>query len=183
MILQKKLTKAEIKTARKFREDEADERRKRIQGPGEEKSKIKDVNTHIEYCKAQLKLGELYPKDIVLIIQAVQYTPELMTNSNINFVITAFNRNQEPIRAIKFLNICLNILDKDDTERRERLLRAKQEVELYMKRLEAQKLLNLKYYSIEDIAKTTGLRVGEVLKLQKSNNSSKGEAENQEEQR
>lgn len=52
-----------------------------------------------------------------------------------------------------------------------------------MKRLEAQKLLNLKYYSIEDIAKTTGLRVGEVLKLQKSNNSSKGEAENQEEQR
>lgn len=183
LILQKKLTKAEIKTARKFREDEADERRKRIQGPGEEKSKIKDVNTHIEYCKAQLKLGELYPKDIVLIIQAVQYTPELMTNSNINFVITAFTRNQEPIRAIKFLNICLNILDKDDTERRERLLRAKQEVELYMKRLEAQKLLNLKYYSIEDIAKTTGLRVGEVLKLQKSNNSSKGEAENQEEQR
>lgn len=160
LILQKKLTKAEIKTARKFREDEADERRKRIQGPGEEKSKIKDVNTHIEYCKAQLKLGELYPKDIVLIIQAVQYTPELMTNSNINFVITAFTRNQEPIRAIKFLNICLNILDKDDTERRERLLRAKQEVELYMKRLEAQKLLNLKYYSIEDIAKTTGLRVG-----------------------
>lgn len=183
LILQKKLTKAEIKTARKFREDEADERRKRIQGPGEEKSKIKDVNTHIEYCKAQLKLGELYPKDIVLIIQAVQYTPELMTNSNINFVITAFTRNQEPIKAIKFLNICLNILDKDDTERRERLLRAKQEVELYMKRLEAQKLLNLKYYSIEDIAKTTGLRVGEVLKLQKSNNSSKGEAENQEEQR
>lgn len=183
LILQKKLTKAEIKTARKFREDEADERRKRIQGPGEEKSKIKDVNTHIEYCKAQLKLGELYPKDIVLIIQAVQYTPELMTNSNINFVITAFTRNQEPIRAIKFLNICLNILDKDDTERRERLLRAKQEVELYMKRLEAQKLLNLKYYSIEDIAKTTGLRVGEVLKLQKSNNSSKGEAGNQEEQR
>ena len=183
LILQKKLTKAEIKTARKFREDEADERRKRIQGPGEEKSKIKDVNTHIEYCKAQLKLGELYPKDIVLIIQAVQYTPELMTNSNINFVITAFTRNQEPIRAIKFLNICLNILDKDDTERRERLLRAKQEVELYMKRLEEQKLLNLKYYSIEDIAKTTGLRVGEVLKLQKSNNSSKGEAENQEEQR
>lgn len=183
LILQKKLTKAEIKTARKFREDEADERRKRIQGPGEEKSKIKDVNTHIEYCKAQLKLGELYPKDIVLIIQAVQYTPELMTNSNINFVIMAFTRNQEPIRAIKFLNICLNILDKDDTERRERLLRAKQEVELYMKRLEAQKLLNLKYYSIEDIAKTTGLRVGEVLKLQKSNNSSKGEAENQEEQR
>lgn len=183
LILQKKLTKAEIKTARKFREDEADERRKRIQGPGEEKSKIKDVNTHIEYCKAQLKLGELYPKDIVLIMQAVQYTPELMTNSNINFVITAFTRNQEPIRAIKFLNICLNILDKDDTERRERLLRAKQEVELYMKRLEAQKLLNLKYYSIEDIAKTTGLRVGEVLKLQKSNNSSKGEAENQEEQR
>ena len=183
LILQKKLTKAEIKTARKFREDEADERRKRIQGPGEEKSKIKDVNTHIEYCKAQLKLGELYPKDIVLIIQAVQYTPELMTNSNINFVIMAFTRNQEPIRAIKFLNICLNILDKDDTERRERLLRAKQEVELYMKRLEAQKLLNLKYYSIEDIAKTTGLRVGEVLKLQKSNNSSKGEAGNQEEQR
>lgn len=183
LILQKKLTKAEIKTARKFREDEADERRKRIQGPGEEKSKIKDVNTHIEYCKAQLKLGEFYPKDIVLIIQAVQYTPELMTNSNINFVITAFTRNQEPIRAIKFLNICLNILDKDDTERRERLLRAKQEVELYMKRLEAQKLLNLKYYSIEDIAKTTGLRVGEVLKLQKSNNSSKGEAGNQEEQR
>lgn len=183
LILQKKLTKAEIKTARKFREDEADERRKRIQGPGEEKSKIKDVNTHIEYCKAQLKLGELYPKDIVLIMQAVQYTPELMTNSNINFVITAFTRNQEPIKAIKFLNICLNILDKDDTERRERLLRAKQEVELYMKRLEAQKLLNLKYYSIEDIAKTTGLRVGEVLKLQKSNNSSKGEAENQEEQR
>lgn len=183
LILQKKLTKAEIKTARKFREDEADERRKRIQGPGEEKSKIKDVNTHIEYCKAQLKLGEFYPKDIVLIIQAVQYTPELMTNSNINFVIMAFTRNQEPIRAIKFLNICLNILDKDDTERRERLLRAKQEVELYMKRLEAQKLLNLKYYSIEDIAKTTGLRVGEVLKLQKSNNSSKGEAGNQEEQR
>lgn len=160
LILQKKLTKAEIKTARKFREDEADERRKRIQGPGEEKSKIKDVNTHIEYCKAQLKLGELYPKDIVLIMQAVQYTPELMTNSNINFVITAFTRNQEPIKAIKFLNICLNILDKDDTERRERLLRAKQEVELYMKRLEAQKLLNLKYYSIEDIAKITGLRVG-----------------------
>ena len=130
LILQKKLTKAEIKTARKFREDEADERRKGIQGPGEEKSKIKDVNTHIEYCKAQLKLGELYPKDIVLIIQAVQYTPELMTNSNINFVIAAFTRNQEPMRAIKFLNICLNILDKDDTERRERLLRAKQEVEL-----------------------------------------------------
>ena len=41
LILQKKLTKAEIKTARKFREDEADERRKRIQGPGEEKKQNK----------------------------------------------------------------------------------------------------------------------------------------------
>lgn len=183
LILQKRLTKDEIKTARKFREDEANERRKRIQWSEGEKSKIKETNKHIEYCKAELKLGELSKKDIVLIAQAVQYTPELMTNSNINFVVTAFIRNQEPVQALKFLNICLNILDEDDTERRERLLRAKQEVELYMKRLEAQKLLRLKYRSVEEIASITGLRVGEVLKLQKNNNSPKGEAGNQEEQR
>lgn len=129
-------TLAEIKQKIKDREPNAKKRRRALSGmvTYEKDIDIQTVQDHIEYARIKNDLEELDPKDIDLISMAIPMDHNLMTLSNINFVIKHYNDAECLEFAVDFINRCLE--SARDSQEKRRLTEMKEKIE---RKMQAQK--------------------------------------------
>lgn len=162
------ITDEEIKRAKKKRrpyKDMANERRANIAEmlDLEKNLNTKTVQDHIEYAKGKFHLYELEKQDVKLIEEVMITFPSFITNGNVNLIITYYTREQRQSHALRFLTRCTNIAESKEMS--EKLNKAKREIELNIKRQEAEKMLNEGNFSIEIISHETRLPEVEVIRL------------------
>lgn len=174
LYMRKQISDRKIEDAKNEKENNAKKRRRAIDEAMQEGGQL-DLgvfNDHIEYCKAESKIGEVKNEDIRLLAETIVHNPELMTLENIGCIVTIYTRKNNPKLAIRFLNGCMCIMGESEEEKKQILDRAKKEIEHNMKKREAARLLNLGYMPLGNIADETGLRIKEVLELKgKTNNT------------
>lgn len=167
LFMRKQLSEKDIENARKHKEENADKRRIAIDEALAE-GEVLDFEMfqdHIEYCKGEMKVGELKNEDIKLLAETIGHNPELMTLENIGLVATLYTRNNNPKMAIRFLNSCISMTDEGDEEKRRIIIEAKQAVEQNMKKRKATRMLRLGYIPLDNIKEETGLSMTEILEL------------------
>lgn len=161
-----RISRETIEKARKEKGLKAKLRRReiRIANIEAEIPNIEILQAHLEYCKGQLKLGELEEIDVRVLDDAIKYNPKFMTPANINLVVTYYTRNNKNRSAIRFINQCLDET-RNNEEIQNMLIEGKKLVQHSIKLEEARRLLGHGYYTENDIANEVGLRVKDVMRL------------------
>ena len=166
LVMRKQIKDPELKKLKNKREENARKRRQILEESmaAGEKLDIQKAKDHIEYCKAKIELGEEQAEDIKLLGLVIQHTPELITFSNINFIVSYFTKAEKLQDAVKFINICLANC-KGDEEKTKKLFEAKKIINLNMKKRDAIRMLKLGYMPLGNIVEETGLSMKEILEL------------------
>ena len=165
--LRKKISQKRIDKLRENRENVANERRANIAEmlDLEKDLSVKVVQDHIEYAKGKFHLCELNEQDVKLIGKVMTTFPEFITMGNVNLIVTYYTREQKHNDALKFIRGCN--LAIDNKEMKAKLDRAREEIEVNIKRQTAERMLSEGNFSIEVIAAETRLSTIEVIKLKK----------------
>lgn len=95
------------------------------------------VQREIEYAKAMLELGMSEDINIKLLTKAILMSTELLTLTNVKFIVTYFTRNKKGKEAIQFIDSCRNIIDNKEGTLIQVLNSAKREIESYMEKTSA----------------------------------------------
>lgn len=119
VMVQKRLTKKELNKAQVNKIKLAERRRNKIDKMASFKKDIDVtiIEEHIEYTKANFELGNVKDADVKSMGQAILLDTEFITLSNVQVVVTHYNRQNKPEQTISFLNNCMDMLDYDDNRR------------------------------------------------------------------
>ena len=166
LILKEKIKKEAIEEAKKNFKNTANERRKMISEMRED-VQLDTVNTHIEYTKANMKLGEAVGNDIGILSSVIQRTPELIVDSNINFVITYYTRGNEPHNVLDFIENCLiNVGNNKGIT--DKLERARDEINTYIAKERVRE--GIKAISTPEKVSSRRSAIGKMISLDKKLN-------------
>ena len=118
-MLQNRLTIKYINEVQANKKELAKRRRNAISNMASFKKDIdvKTIKEHIEYTKANFKLGKLKDLDIKAISKSMLLDTEFITLSNVQVVVTHYTRQNKPEQATNFLSNCIDMLDYDDNRR------------------------------------------------------------------
>jgi len=165
--MQKKLTQIRINNAKENREKNVEERRRKIEKMLDDLdfSDLEVFNEHIEYCKALRHVEDVDEKDVNLLAEVIETTPESITLSNISFITSEIIKRKGQHAGIQFMNRCITTLD-EGSEERKKLEEGVKELKIFFKKQEARRMLD-ENYAIEYIADVLTLRTIDVIDLKR----------------
>lgn len=173
LILRGRLTDIRIKNAKKNFKKNAEDRKKRILKAifdlGEEKDFDTSIlKTHIEYCFGKMHLGKINEEDIDVIAQGMNAFPETIDSYGINVVIKSLIRLNKLAKAKGFINSLLVYFQESDSEMLKKLKTAKNEIQQFQKKLEAESMLRSSSIPISEVVRKTGLTLTQILEIKNS---------------
>lgn len=136
---------------------------------GEEKDFDTSIlKTHIEYCFGKMHLGKINEEDIDVIAQGMNAFPETINSYGINVVIKSLIRLNKLAKAKGFINSSLVYFQESDSEMLKKLKTAKNEIQQFQKKLEAESMLRSSSIPISEVVRKTGLTLTQILEIKNS---------------
>ena len=135
-ISKKQITQEEIDIAYKGRKSAAEKRKMSIIESVYYRREISPeiVEEYIEYTTAKACLERLEYSEAKLLGTVLVKDAKFITPSNVKIMLTLYTRNNEPERAIGFLDECIGVI-REDSNTTAILRRAKQEIEANLERI------------------------------------------------
>ncbi len=172
LIARKLLTRESIADSIEGREEKINKLKDQILDRIRNDKSQNDLTEFIGYYKAKLKLEDIKLDDVDILDKALTFDAKCLNLENINLVLRGYIKLDKIFLARQFIEMCLQIF-KDDDEKRNTIIEAREKLDYYLKKQKVIKLISLGKYTEEDIAREVGLMTIDVIEIKREYNIAK----------